>query len=96
MARELRLDDLEWTLDSQGILSGLKATLGAPLVGRAIRRATLGGRIPLGAQLDSVRSEMMHKLNGPVAPGAVMGTSVASLQLNRSRRTPPRLSSVRG
>ncbi|MBP6771356.1 MAG: DUF4403 family protein [Gemmatimonadaceae bacterium] len=83
VARELRLDDLEWTLDSQGILSGLKATLGAPLVGRAIRRATLGGRIPLGAQLDSVRSEMMHKLNGPVAPGAVMGTSVASLQIEQ-------------
>lgn len=79
--RELRLDDLDWTLQSKGMLSRVKATLGAPLVGRAVRRATLGGRIPLGAQLDSVRIELMRKLNGPVAPGAVMGTSVSALEI---------------
>ena len=36
-ARELRLDELTWTLASQGMLSRMKATLAAPLVGRAIR-----------------------------------------------------------
>ena len=41
----------------------------------------MGGRVPLGAQLDSVRAEMMQKLNGPIGPGAVIGTSVADLQI---------------
>ena len=41
----------------------------------------MGGRIPLGAQLDSVRTEMMLKLNGPIAPGAVMGTSISALDI---------------
>ncbi len=81
VARELRLDDLDWTLESRGRLSGIKATLAAPLIGRAVRRATMGGRIPLGAQLDSVRTEMMLKLNGPIAPGAVMGTSISALDI---------------
>jgi hypothetical protein len=79
--RELRLDDLDWTLESRGALSRVKATLGAPLVGRAIRRATMGGRIPLGAQLDSVRAELLLKLNGPIGPGTVMGSSVSALQI---------------
>jgi hypothetical protein len=64
--RELRLDDLDWSLESRGKLSRVKATLGAPLVGRAVRRATNGGRVALGAQLDSVRAELMRKLNGPM------------------------------
>ena len=79
--RELRLDDLDWTLESRGILSRVKATIGAPLVGRAVRRATMGGRIPLGAQLDSVRTELMKKLNGPIGPRMVMGSSVSALQI---------------
>ena len=79
--REIRLDDLDWSLESRGKLSRVKATLGAPLVGRAVRRATNGGRIALGAQLDSVRAELMRKLNGPMAPGVVMGSSVRDLQI---------------
>ena len=80
-ARELRLDDLDWSLESRGKLSRVKATLGAPLVGRAVRRATNGGRIALGAQLDSVRVELMRMLNGPMSPGVVMGSSVRELQI---------------
>lgn len=79
--RELRLDDLAWSLESQGMLSRVKATLAAPLIGRAIRRATMGGRVPLGAQLDSVRAELMRKLNGRVGPGVVLGSSVTTLQI---------------
>ncbi len=81
IAREIRLDDLDWSLESRGKLSRVKATLGAPLVGRAVRRATNGGRVALGAQLDSVRAELMRKLNGPMAPGVVMGSSVRDLQI---------------
>lgn len=80
-SREVRLDDLDWSLESRGKLSRVKATLGAPLVGRAVRRATNGGRVALGAQLDSVRAELMRKLNGPMAPGVVMGSSVRDLQI---------------
>lgn len=81
-ARELRLDDLDWTLASQGMLSRVKATLAAPLIGRAIRRATMGGRVPLGAQLDSARVELMHKLNGSAGPGVVLGSSVTALDIS--------------
>lgn len=79
--RELRLDDLQWTLQSRGALSRVTSTLAAPLVGRAIRKATNGGRVPLGAQLDSTRAELMLKLNGTLAPGVVMGSSVRPVQI---------------
>ena len=79
--RELRLDDLEWNLASKGALSRVKSTLGAPLVARAVRRATLGGRVPLGAQLDSIRVELLRKLNGPVGKGIALGSSVSELQI---------------
>jgi hypothetical protein len=79
--RELRLDDLEWTLQSRGALSRVASTLAAPLVGRAIRKATNGGRIALGAQLDSARTEMLTLLNGTLAPGIVMGSSVREVQI---------------
>ncbi len=80
-ARELRLDELEWNLASKGALSRVKATLGAPLVSRAIRRATMGGRVPLGAQLDSTRVELLRKLNGPVGKGNALGSSVQDIQI---------------
>ena len=79
--RELRLDDLEWTLESRNALTRVAATLGAPLVSRAIRRATSGGRISVGGQLDATRSELMRKLNGPMGAGAMMGGSVTTLQI---------------
>ncbi len=80
-SRELRLDELQWNLASRGALSRVKATLGAPLVSRAVRRATMGGRLPMGAQLDSARSELLRKLNGTVAPGIALGSSVNPLQI---------------
>lgn len=79
--RELQLDDLAWTLASRGAMSRVKATLGAPLIGRAVRRATMGGRVPLGAQLDSVRVEMMRLLNGPIGVGVLLGSSVNDVQI---------------
>ena len=62
-------------------MSRVKATLGAPLIGRAVRRATMGGRVPLGAQLDSVRFEMMRLLNGPIGIGVLLGSSVNEVQI---------------
>ena len=80
-ARELRLDELEWSLASRGALSRVKATLAAPLIGRAIRKATNGGRVQLGAQLDSARTEMLLLLNRTVAPGVILGGSIANFQV---------------
>jgi Domain of unknown function (DUF4403) len=79
--REIRLDDLDWSLESRGAMSRMKATLAAPLIGRAIRKATMGGRVPLGAQLDSVRTQMLQLLNRTVSPGVVIGGSITSLQV---------------
>ena len=79
--RELRLDDLDWSLESRGMMSRMKATLAAPLIGRAIRKATMGGRVPLGAQLDSVRTQMLQLLNRTVSPGVVLGGSITSFQV---------------
>ncbi|HYW52243.1 MAG TPA: DUF4403 family protein [Gemmatimonadaceae bacterium] len=80
-ARELRLDDLDWSIASRGLMSRMKATLGAPLIGRAIRKATMGGRVPLGAQLDSVRTQMLQLLNREVSPGVVLSGDIRSFQV---------------
>jgi hypothetical protein len=87
VARELRLDDLDWTLQSRGALSRVKATLATPLVAIAVRRATGGGKLPLGAQLDSARAELLLKLNGALAPGVVMGSSVRDVQITEVTTT---------
>lgn len=79
--RELRMDDLDWNMESRGLMSRVKATLGAPLISRAIRKATLGGRVPLGAQLDSVRTQMLQLLNRTVAPGVILGGSITSFDV---------------
>lgn len=80
-SRELRLDELDWSLDSRGALARVKASLAAPLIGRAIRKATNGGRVQLGAQLDSVRTQMLQLLNRTVAPGVVLGGSISTFQV---------------
>lgn len=87
-ARELRLDDLDWTLQSRGALSRVRSTLATPLVALAVRRATSGGRVPLRAQLDAVRAELLAKLNGALAPGVAMGTSVQEVQITGVTTTP--------
>lgn len=75
-------------MTSRNRLARIKAVLATPLVARAVRRATGGGRIPLGAQLDSVRHELMRRLNGPLAPGVVMGSSVREVQILSVRSRP--------
>jgi hypothetical protein len=65
----------------------VKATLATPLVALAVRRATGGGKLPLGAQLDSARAELLFKLNGAFAPGVVMGSSVRDVQITEVATT---------
>ena len=80
-ARQLRLDDLRYTLASESAMSRLKATLGAPLIRRALNDATGGGRLDLGAQLDSVRYQLTQRLNGPLAPGMSVGGGVHDMRV---------------
>jgi hypothetical protein len=81
VSRELRLDELNWTLDSKGALARVKASMAAPLIGRALRRATMGGRVPLGAQLDSARTQLLGKVNATLGPGVAIGGSVGDVQI---------------
>lgn len=86
--REMRLDDLDWSIASRGLLSRVKATIGAPLIGRAIRKATMGGRVPLGAQLDSVRTQLLQLLNRTVSPGVTLAGTIDSFQVESVSTTP--------
>ena len=87
-AQELRLEGLDWSIESRGLMSRLKSTLGAPLIGRALRKATGGGKVPLGAQLDSVRTELFRTLNRPVALGTTLGANIAALRVEQVLATP--------
>lgn len=87
-AQELQLEGLDWSLESRGLMTRMKAALAAPLIGRAIRKATGGGKVPLAAQLDSVRTELFRTLNRPVAPGTTLGGTVAQLRVERVVATP--------
>ena len=88
VVRELQMDELNWNLESRGLMSRMKATIGAPLIGRAIRKATMGGRVPLGAQLDSVRTQMLQLLNRTVSPGVILSGSISSFDVESVTTTP--------
>jgi hypothetical protein len=87
-SRTLVVDDLRYTVESRDVLTRLKATLGAPLIKRAIDQATGGGRLALGPQLDSARMQLTHRLNGPVSPDLVVGGGVRSLTVTGVHTTP--------
>ena len=80
-ARVVRIDDLRWTVESEGMMTRLKATLGAPLIRRALNRATGGGRLNVGAQLDSARSRLTQLLNRPVASGMHVGGGITDVRI---------------
>jgi hypothetical protein len=79
--RALVVDDLRYTVASRNLMSRMKATLGAPLVKRAIDQATGHGRMPLGQQLDSLRVQLTHQLNRPLAPDVAIGGGIRSLRV---------------
>ena len=77
--RTLVVDDLDYTVESRGIVSRLAATLGAPLVRRAIDEATNGGRVALGPQLDATRLALTRQLNRALTADVVMGGGIRTL-----------------
>jgi hypothetical protein len=79
--RTLVVDDLHYTVESRDRLTRLKATLGAPLIRRAINQATGGGRLALGAQLDAARLELTRQMNRTLAPDVAVGGTVRDLRI---------------
>jgi hypothetical protein len=80
-ARTLVFDDLHYTVDSRDRMTRLKATLGAPLIRRAINAATGGGKLALGPQLDATRAQLTQQMNRALAPDVAVGGGVRSLRV---------------
>ena len=87
-ARALRIDDLRYTVQSADVMTRLKVTLGAPLIRRALGEATGRGRLPLGAQLDSVRQQLTAQLNRPLGPGMAVGGGIRDVRVMGLFTTP--------
>ena len=80
-ARTLVVDDLHYTVESRDRMTRLKATLGAPLIRRAIDAATGGGRLALGPQLDATRAQLTQQMNRALAPDVAIGGGVRTLKV---------------
>lgn len=80
-ARTVRIDDLRYTIESENAMTRLKTTLGAPLIRRALDEATGGGRLNVGAHLDSVRQQLTQRLNGQLAPGMLVGGGITDVRI---------------
>jgi hypothetical protein len=87
-ARTLVMDDLHYTVESRDRMTRLKATLGAPLIRRAIDAATGGGRLALGPQLDATRRQLTQQMNRALAPDVAVGGGVHALQVTGLHTTP--------
>ena len=79
--RAVRIDDLRYTIESENAMTRLKTTLGAPLIRRALDQATGGGRLNVGAQLDSLRYRLTQQLNGQLAPGVLVGGGITDVRI---------------
>lgn len=87
-SRTVRIDDLRYTVESQGMMNSLKVTLGAPLIRRALNQATSNGRLDVGAQLDSARHTLTQQLNRQLAPGMLVGGGITDVRIEGLHTTP--------
>lgn len=87
-ARAMKVDGLRYTVESRGLMSRLKVTLGAPLIRRALDDATSHGELDLGAQLDSVRHTLTSQLNRRLGPGISVGGGVREVRVDGIHTTP--------
>jgi hypothetical protein len=86
--RTLVVDDLHYSIESRDWMSRMKATLGAPLIKRAIEQSTNRGRLALGAQLDSARFQLNQQLNRPLSPELIVGGGIKELGVTGLYMTP--------
>ena len=87
VSRAVLLGDLRYTLASHDAMSRIKATLGANRIKSAIDEATGRGRLAVGEQLDSLRSQLTQELNRPLAPGVTLAGSVRDVRFIRMYTT---------
>lgn len=87
-SRTLLLDDLHYSVESRDRMTRLKATLGAPIIRRAIAQATGGGRLAVGPQLDAMRLQLTQQMNRALAPDVAVGGGVRSLRVTGLHTTP--------
>jgi hypothetical protein len=86
--RTLVVDDLHYSIASRDWMSRVKTTLAAPLIKHAIEQATNRGRLALGAQLDSARTQLTAQMNRPLAPDVAVGGGVTGLTVTHFAITP--------
>jgi hypothetical protein len=86
--RTLVVDDLHYGVESRDFMTRVKATLAAPIIKHAIESATNGGRLALGAQLDSARMQLTQQMNRPLAPDVAVGGGVTNLRVTHFAITP--------
>ena len=87
-ARTVLVNDLRYTLASASAMTRIRASLGAPLIRRALAEATGHGRLNVGAQLDSVRAQLTAELNRPLAPGVALAGAVRDVKILGVHTTP--------
>ena len=86
-ARAVRIDGLDYTIESANVMTRLRTTLGAPLIRRALDRASRGGRLHVGAQLDSARAGLDRQLNRSLAPGVAVGGGMRDVRITGMHTT---------
>lgn len=86
--RSVLVSDLRYTLASAGALTRMKATLGAPLIRRALDEATGRGAFDVGAQLDSMRSMLTREMNRTLSPGVQLEGEVRDITIRGLYATP--------
>ncbi|MDB4907474.1 MAG: hypothetical protein JWO05_2258 [Gemmatimonadetes bacterium] len=80
-ARTLDIQDLRYTLASDNAMSRIKASLGAIRIKRALNEATGHGRLQIGNQLDSLRSQLSLQMNRPLAPGVALSGQMNDIRI---------------
>jgi hypothetical protein len=82
-SRSVLISDLHYTVESDSKMSSIKATLGAPLIRRALNEATGHGRLAIGEQLEKVRAELTDQMNRALAPGVTLSAFVSDVRIDR-------------
>ncbi len=81
-SRSVLISDLQYTLASSSKMSGIKATLGAIRIRRALADATGHGRLAIGEQLDRVKAQLGAELNRELAPGVDLSGGVTDVRIS--------------
>jgi hypothetical protein len=79
--RQVLVSDLKYTLASDSRMSRFKASLGSFRIKRALDQATGHGKLDVGVQLDSLRSQLTAQLNRPFAPGVTVSGAVSDIRI---------------